>query len=92
MLTGIVWQVFTLCIFALLASDFARSAYQNRSQHSAEAIRLQSTRSFQLFIGGLVLAFCAILVRCCYRIAEISGGWRNPIQQDETDFIVLDGV
>ncbi|ERF75878.1 hypothetical protein EPUS_01244 [Endocarpon pusillum Z07020] len=47
---------------------------------------------FKLFLGGFLLAFVTMFIRCVYRIAEMAGGWGNSIMQSELDFIVLDSV
>jgi hypothetical protein len=31
-----------------------------------------------------------VYIRCIYRIAELAGGWKNKIMQDEISFYVLD--
>ena len=59
---------------------------------SAEAYGLVADAKFRAVVAGLLVAFLAVFTRCCYRIAEMAGGWANPIMQDEIDFIVLDGV
>lgn len=59
---------------------------------SAEAQVLLADTECKLFAAGLVLAFITIFTRGCYRIAEMVGGWANTIMQNETDFVVPDGV
>lgn len=39
------------------------------------------------FLGGAVMADLGGT-----RIAEMAGGWANPIMQDEASFIALEGV
>lgn len=92
MIAGLVFQVVTLLVFAVLAADVAYSMYKHRAELPAETAALRATRVFQLFIGATVLSFLCILIRCVYRIAELQGGWGNPIMRNETDFIVLESV
>lgn len=92
MMTGIVWQVFTLLIFGGMVADYASRVYANRSALQSSAVKLMSTTRFKLFTGGLFLAYLTIFTRCIFRIGEMANGWGNSIMQDETDFIVLDGV
>ena len=92
MMAGIVWQVFTLLVFGGLVADYYLRAKKNSVQYSASAITLTNSGKFQLFVGGLGLAYITIFTRCVFRIGEMAGGWSNSIMQDETDFIVLDGV
>lgn len=47
---------------------------------------------FKFFTVALTISYLAILIRCVYRIAEMSGGWRNSIMQNEPLFIGLDST
>ncbi|KAL8936617.1 MAG: hypothetical protein Q9216_004832 [Gyalolechia sp. 2 TL-2023] len=92
MLTGIVWQVVTLLVFAILAGDFILRVYRNRSNLTHSASEVLRNTKFMLFLGGLLLAYLGIEIRCTYRIAELAGGWGNDIMQNEVEFIILEGV
>ena len=92
MIAGIVWQVITLLVFGVLVVDYMLRVRKNTHNHSAAAANILSDRKFKIFVGGLFLAYITIFTRCVYRIGEMVGGWGNSIMQDETDFIVLDGV
>lgn len=92
MLLGLSFQVFTLVVFAVLCGDYFWSAYQHRAELNPETDSLRRSMGFKLFIGAIGVAYVTILIRCCYRIAEMAGGWRNPIMQNEPEFIVLDSV
>ena len=91
-IAGIIMQVVTLAIFAALAGVFfLRRAASDQDKTQANHLQLQSTR-FKLFACAIVLAFLTIFARCVYRIAEMMGGWGNPLMQDEAEFIALDSV
>jgi hypothetical protein len=96
LLAGIVLQVVILLAFGTASANLLlhhhRALGNTRATLSAEAQVLLADTEFQLFAAGLVLAFLIIFTRCCYRIAEMAGGWANTIMQNETDFVVLDGV
>ncbi|KAL8921491.1 MAG: hypothetical protein Q9172_003996 [Xanthocarpia lactea] len=92
MLAGIVWQVFTLIVFAALAGDFVLRVSRARSNLPLAASELLRCTKFQMFSAGLVTAYLTITIRCIYRIAELAGGWKNDIMQNEVEFIVLEGV
>lgn len=47
-------------------------------------------RRFTWFARAAALGFACVLIRCCYRVAEMAGGWANPIMRNETSFLVLD--
>ncbi|KAL3451543.1 RTA1 like protein-domain-containing protein [Aspergillus insuetus] len=93
MLAGIVWQVVTLTVFAGISGLFfmrVRSAPMHRL--SVEAQKVWEGKRFWVFFWGVMVAFVTTYARCVYRIAEMGGGWRNHIMQDETGFIVLESV
>lgn len=92
MITGIVWQVVTLLVFAALAADFFFRAYRDGSNQTALAMEIRRSSKFMLFLAALVIAYVGIAIRCIYRIAELAGGWGNEIMQNEAEFIVLEGV
>ena len=92
MITGIVGQVVTLIAFATMISDYFIRLSRSKQPLSPEAQAMKSNRAFQLFSGGLIIAFVTIFTRCVYRIAEMAGGWRNSIMRNQTEFIALEGV
>jgi hypothetical protein len=92
MFAGIVWQVATLVVFAALVIDYIVRTVRVWSEVPDAAKVLSKKLSFRLFAGGVVLAFSTIFLRCVYRIAEIEGGWANPIMRDETSFVVMEGL
>ena len=92
MLAGIVFQVFTLLVFAFFVIDYAVRAYQHRATLEPSANKLMATTRWKLFVGSLTLAYITVFMRCVFRIGEMAKGWGNPVMQDQTDFIVLDSV
>ena len=50
-----------------------------------------STR-FKIFLGFLSLSIVLILIRCVYRIDELSDGYNGPLIHKEGLFIGLEGV
>lgn len=92
MLAGIVFQVATLTALIALVVDYVLRVNKHREVISAEAKAMTNEKSFKHFIFLMGLGFLGIYIRCVYRIAELAGGWANPIMRSEVDFIVLDGV
>lgn len=88
-ISGIVFQVVTLVIFAVLAGAYFVRRHLRKDASQPLPPQLQTLR-FRLFCGAVVVAFLAILTRCVYRIAEMAGGWGNPLMQDQGDFIAMD--
>ena len=92
MMAGISFQVVTLVVFGLLGALYYIRLSRSDANLPASAESVKKSRGFKLFFGGFSLAFVTIFIRCVYRIAEMAGGWRNPIMQNQTEFIVLDSV
>lgn len=92
MIAGLAFQVFTLLIFAILAGDVFYSMYKHRYELPAHTSSLRASRKFRFFVGATVFTFLCIFIRCCYRIAELQGGWGSTIMRNETEFIILESV
>ncbi|KAJ5166661.1 uncharacterized protein N7482_005442 [Penicillium canariense] len=91
MMAGIVRQVVTLSVFGTLSVQFF-VRIRNTPMHalSVEAQKVWESRKFRWFCWGIVIAFVTTYARCVYRIAEMSGGWKNKIMQDEVSFIIFE--
>lgn len=92
MIFGLVFQVVTLVLFGLLASEYGWRVYKFRAQLNERTTALRRSFYFKGTVIGIAVAYLAILIRCIYRVAEMVGGWRNPVMQDEPLFIALDSV
>lgn len=75
MITGLATQVATLVVFGILAGDYALAVYRNRAHLNEATADLRRSLRFKLFLAALWIAYFAILVRCCYRLAELAKGW-----------------
>ncbi|KAF2123243.1 RTA1 like protein-domain-containing protein [Lophiotrema nucula] len=91
MIAGVIFQVVILGIFAALSGLYAFRTYQRRNQLSSEAMALFHSTKFRCFAGAIFAAYAGILIRCIYRIPELTGGWGNEIMRNEPEFIVLEG-
>ncbi|KAL2860687.1 RTA1 domain-containing protein [Aspergillus lucknowensis] len=93
MLAGIIWQVITLTVFVVISLHFfLKIHHAPKHRLSVEAQKVWEGRKFWVFCFGVSLAFITTYARCVYRIAEMAGGWRNPIMQDKLGFIILESV
>jgi hypothetical protein len=90
MLAGLAFQTFTLFIFGILSLEYALRAYRNRHHLNPATVELRHSTKFRLFIGALLTAWTVIFIRCAYRIADMAGGLRNKIMQNQTEFIICD--
>ncbi|KAL4869078.1 RTA-like protein [Aspergillus spectabilis] len=93
MLAGVVWQVVTLTVFAVISVHFfLQVKTASKIRLSREAREVWESRKFWVFCWGVGISFFTTYARCVYCIAEMAGGWRNPILQDEIGFIVLESA
>ncbi|KAK5129855.1 hypothetical protein LTR08_002763 [Meristemomyces frigidus] len=90
MIAGLAFQVFTLTVFFVLAMEFLANCMRNPEKMNPGSIRLVRSRKFQLFLAAVSIAFLCIFCRCCYRVAELSGGWGSKIMKEEAGFIICD--
>ncbi|KAI0890261.1 RTA1-domain-containing protein [Annulohypoxylon maeteangense] len=101
-IAGIALQCAVLGGFGVMVVDYyLRVKKWVRGMHGVESAVLgDSDRRalatwrdgrFRAFVYAVAGAYVGILVRCIYRIAEMAGGWGNPIMQDEPSFVVLEG-
>jgi len=85
-IAGLAFQVFTLCVFIALVAEYAL-----RYLKGSKGTRQLST-PFKVFCFFLGLAILLILIRCAYRIDELSDGYNGPLIHNEGLFIGLEGV
>jgi hypothetical protein len=92
MLAGLSFQVISLVAFSVLCAEFAFRVYRappSRSQHWKTGEGRNSLRTFELALAG---ATVLILVRSIYRCAELAGGFRGKLANEETPFMIFEGV
>ncbi|KAH5420885.1 hypothetical protein HBI25_186610 [Parastagonospora nodorum] len=92
MIAGVIFQVVILAFFGYFLTEYVVRTYRRRNQLSDESMALFHKKSFRCFMGAIVVAYFCILVRCVYRIPELTGGWRSELMRNEPEFIVLEGV
>lgn len=88
-IAGLSFQVFTLCVFISLCIEF--TIRYIRAQRDQQRKTPLPTR-FKVFVACLSLAIICILIRCAYRIDELSDGYDGPLIHNEPLFIGLEGV
>jgi hypothetical protein len=86
-LAGLIFQVIVLVFFAFTVLDYA---YLSRRVWMA----VKLPRMFLAFCVALTFAWVFILIRCCYRVYELAGGYSqdNDALTDQPLFIGLEGV
>ena len=86
---GLSFQVFTLVVFIALTVDYAIRYMQARQ---VEERKTPLPMSFKVFVAFLSFAVILILIRCAYRIDELSDGYKGPLIHNEGLFVGLEGV
>ena len=84
-LAGLALQVFTLILFILVSAD-----YSNRYRVSRRRCTL--SMKFKIFAFSLLTAILLILIRCSYRIGELSEGYSGPLFVNEGLFLALESM
>ncbi|KAG8525562.1 uncharacterized protein KY384_009206 [Bacidia gigantensis] len=85
-IAGLSFQVFTLCVFISLSLEFAWRYYKATKNEK------KLPTKFRVFVAFLSGAIVLILIRCIYRIDELSDGYSGPLIHNEGLFIGLEGV
>ncbi len=92
MMLGLASQVVTLAIFGIMAGDVFLRIRKFRGEFNESTTALRHSKRFKGLLIAILTSYITIFLRCVYRIAEMAGGWRNRIMQDQVSFIILDGV
>jgi hypothetical protein len=98
MISGLVFQVFTLLVFMILALDFTFSIRRRiRTMGERKALdqgyaRLRKSAKFKGFLLAITFATLCIFTRCVYRVAELSEGWNGHLLYVQWLFIFLEGA
>ena len=90
-IAGLSFQVFSLTVFICLTADYAIRYWRGHKAKMATDGLL--TRQFKIFVVFLAFAIFCILVRCVYRIDELSKGYiGGGLIHNQGLFIALEGV
>jgi RTA1 like protein len=89
MVAGLSFQVASMMLFILLALDYIWRV----RRIGKDTTKLPTSKTtLGVFAGFLSLAIICILIRCIYRVIELSQRWEGALINSEPIFIVLDGV
>ena len=92
-IAGLSFQVFTVTVFIALAVEFAVSYIRaQRGPGQMEQGKKPLPTGFKVFVVFLTAAIILILIRCAYRIDELSDGYNGPLIHNEPLFIALEGA
>jgi hypothetical protein len=80
MITGVVFQLASMTIFAGLAIDFTR-----------RSTRISTPPGYITVMAAMFISLIAIYVRNIFRTIELAEGWTGYLMLHERYFIALDG-
>jgi hypothetical protein len=85
-LAGLIFQVITLTFFVICVVDYAWRSRQIWTKRNFSA-------RFNIFAMAVSLATTLILIRCCYRVYELSEGYSRDSEalREEPLFNGLEG-
>ncbi|GAA6031104.1 hypothetical protein JCM8097_004005 [Rhodosporidiobolus ruineniae] len=89
MVAGVAIQLAAMIAFVILGLDVWRRARADRSYQSQPHPQEGRLRAVS---WGLAVASFWILLRCCYRVAELAEGWSGYLITHEVYFCVLDSM
>jgi len=91
-IAGLVFQIFTMLLFGGLCLEFGVRAHLERHFFDPSTGGLRSLKRFRYFWVALAYAYVLTMIRCIYRVVELSGGVNGTLARKETTFIALEGV
>lgn len=85
MVVGIVFQLFSITIFVICATDFVRRTL-------AQGALARSPRSIIIVFVAMIFSVVCIYARSVYRTIELVQGWEGYLITREKYFVALDGT
>jgi len=92
MMSGMVFQVVALLLLGSLAGEYGLRTWRKHNELDPAAFSLRRSLRPRFFLGALVFAYSAALVRCVYHIADMSGGSSNGFMGEEFGFTICDSL
>ncbi|KAL8913010.1 MAG: hypothetical protein Q9171_002078 [Xanthocarpia ochracea] len=88
-IAGLSFQVFVILVFIALTLEYV---YRYRKGQRVTPRTTPLSRGFKTFSIFMTISITLILIRCIYRIDELSEGYTGPLIRNEGLFIALEGV
>ncbi|KAE8371290.1 putative RTA1 domain protein [Aspergillus bertholletiae] len=100
MIAGLAFQVASLTLFIVLASEFAlRVRRSSEDMKNASTASVRSGLKWKMFllayanpIKGLTIAVLTIFIRSIFRVAELKGGFNSDLANDEISLMILEST
>ncbi|KAJ5574028.1 RTA1 like protein-domain-containing protein [Penicillium hispanicum] len=95
MIAGLAFQVASLTLFIVLASEFAqRVRRSSEDMKNASTASVRSGLKWKMFLLGkcLAIAVLTIFTRSIFRVAELKGGFSSDLANDEVALMILEST
>ncbi|KPI43631.1 Sphingoid long-chain base transporter RSB1 [Cyphellophora attinorum] len=91
MISGLSTQVVATTVFCCVCMHLMWNVKQGRPEMvNRESEAFRRTSRFRMFLVAIGVATITILIRCIFRVAELSKGFKSKLANDETMFEVWD--
>ncbi|KAJ5736569.1 RTA1 domain protein [Penicillium malachiteum] len=90
MIAGLAFQVASLLLFMVLATEFIFSVHKNSKERNDKFTGLREQRKWKMFLYCLGLATVTIFIRSTFRVAELQGGFSSSLANNQVDLMVLE--
>ncbi|KAL8670187.1 MAG: hypothetical protein Q9168_005265 [Polycauliona sp. 1 TL-2023] len=88
-IAGLSFQVVVIVVFICLTLEYV---WRYRKGQKTAPRTTPLSKGFKIFSWFIAISILLILIRCCYRIDELSEGYGGPLIHNEGLFIALEGV
>ncbi|KAH9222318.1 RTA1 like protein-domain-containing protein [Leptodontidium sp. 2 PMI_412] len=92
LVAGLSFQVASLFAFSVCSIDFLIRVKRNPDKLNPDNADLYNSKKFKIFLASILLATSCLFVRTVFRSVELSEGFSGKPANNETQFMVLDGV
>lgn len=88
-IAGLSFQVVVIVVFIALTGEYV---WRYRKGQRLTTRTTPLSKGFKIFSYFMAISITFILIRCCYRIDELSEGYSGDLIHNEGLFIALEGV
>ncbi|KIW88040.1 uncharacterized protein Z519_11150 [Cladophialophora bantiana CBS 173.52] len=92
MIAGLASQVASTTVFCGICLQIVFSIHTRPGLINRNSAALRKRLTFKLFLSAIAIATVTILIRCSFRVAELSEGFGSALANDQVMFMVLDGA
>lgn len=92
MIAGLSTQVVSTVVFICVCVQLMWAVRQKPQMVNSSSLDLRRSSIFRFFLYALAISTVAILIRCSFRVAELSGGFNGSLANNQTSFMILEGA